>query len=110
MKKLRRTDRATSSRPCGGYGLGGEGLDLHSVAKVSQAFDQASFLLVVGATIEVTGAKVLIHGPVLEHVIDGRKDGGGDGDDCLLGAAPGFDAMELGLEVAAFFFTAAHAH
>ena len=29
------------------------------------------------------------------------KDGGGDGHDRLLGAAPGFDAVELGLQVLA---------
>jgi hypothetical protein len=29
-------------------------------------------------------------------VVDGGKDRGGDGHDRLLGAAPGFDAVELG--------------
>src|SRR5208282_831921 len=66
--------------------------------------DQALFLLVGGTAIEVIAAEVLVHRPVLEHVVDGGKDGGGDGHDRLLGAAPGFDAVELGLQVAVFLF------
>ena len=62
------------------------------------------FLLVGGTAIEVITAKVLVHRPVLEHVVDGGKDGGGDSHDRLLGAAPGFDAVELGLQVAVFLF------
>src|ERR1700681_1242147 len=49
-------------------------------------------------------AEVFVDRPVLEHVVDGGKDGGGDGHDRLLGAAPGFDAVELGLQVAVFLF------
>src|ERR1700688_2728555 len=37
-------------------------------------------------------AEVFVDRPVLEHVVDGGKDGGGDGHDRLLGAAPSFDA------------------
>src|SRR5271157_5949734 len=55
--------------------LGGERLDLHRVAKIGQAFDQAVFLLVGGTAIEVIGAKVLVHRPILEHVVDGGKNG-----------------------------------
>src|SRR5216683_368485 len=84
--------------------LGGDRRDLHSIAKFSQAFDQAIFLLVGGTTIEVIAAEILICRPVLEHVVDRGKDGGGDGHDRLLGAAPGFDAVELGLQVAVFLF------
>jgi hypothetical protein len=54
-----------------------------------------------GATIEVVRAQVLIAGAVLEHVIDGCEDGSGDGADGLFGTAPGTDAVELGLHVAA---------
>src|SRR5216683_1928306 len=84
--------------------LGVNRRDLHSIAKFSQAFDQAIFLLVGGTTIEVIAAEILICRPVLEHVVDRGKDGGGDGHDRLLGAAPGFDAVELGLQVAVFLF------
>src|SRR6266852_134851 len=83
---------------------GGERLEFHSVAKVCQPFDQALFLLVDGPALEVVAAEVLIHRAVLEHVVDGGKDGGDDGHDRLLGAAPGFDAVELGLQIAAFLF------
>ena len=48
-------------------------------------------------------AEVLVHRPVLEHVVDGGKNGGDDGHDRLLGAAPGFDAVELG-QIAVFLF------
>src|SRR5262249_1992998 len=73
-------------------------------AKVGQAFDQAIFLLVGGTAIEVIGAKVLVHRSIPEHVVDGGQDGGDDGHDCLLRAAPGFDAVELRLQVAVFLF------
>src|SRR4051794_31280550 len=45
-----------------------------------------------GTAIKVIATEVLIHRPVLEHVVDGRKDGAGDGHDGFVGAAPGFDA------------------
>src|SRR5665213_3538501 len=105
-KKLTCSGRATNSS-CWQrhqHGSGGERLELHSVAKVGQTFDQAFFLLVGGTAIEVIAAEVLIHRPILEHVVDGGKDGGGDGHYRLLGAAPGFDAVELGLQVAVFLF------
>src|SRR5229473_2259453 len=105
-KKLTCADRATSSPcwRCHKHGSGGDRRDLHSIAKFSQAFDQAIFLLVGGTTIEVIAAEILICRPVLEHVVDRGKVGGGDGHDRLLGAAPGFDAVELGLQVAVFLF------
>src|SRR5712672_4830593 len=53
---------------------GRERLDLHGVAKVSQAFDQGFFLLIGGTAIEVIATEVLIHRPVLEHVVDGGKE------------------------------------
>jgi hypothetical protein len=65
--------------PQAGFRSGGEGLQLHSVAKVSQAFDQASSLLVVGAPVEMFATEVVIHRPILKHVVDGREDGSRDG-------------------------------
>src|SRR5436190_396715 len=105
-KKLTGSGRATHSSCwwCHKHALDGERLDLHGVAEVGQAFDQGVFLLIRGTAIEVFATEVLIHRPVLEHVVDRGKDGGGDGHDRLLGAAPGFDAVELGLQVAVFLF------
>jgi hypothetical protein len=42
------------------FRLGGEGFELHHVTKVSQAFDQASFLLVIGAAVKMFATEVLI--------------------------------------------------
>src|SRR6516165_5979508 len=108
-KKLTCSDGVADSRRCRELDStclcrGDERLDLHGVAKVSQAFDQGFFLLIGGTAIEVIATEVLIHRPVLEHVVDGGKDGGGNGHDGLVGAAPGFDAIELGLQVAVFLF------
>src|SRR4029077_21195730 len=102
--KLTSTEQPQTPRRCHKDGSGGEWLDLHRVAKGGQPFDQAFFLLVSGTAIEVITAEVLIHRPVLEHVVDGGKDGGGDGHDRLLGATPNFYAVELGLQVAVFLF------
>ena len=44
--------------------------------------------------------EVLIHRPILKHVVDGREDRGCDGHDSLLGTAPGFDSIKLRLQVA----------
>ena len=41
-------------------------------------------MLVGGTAIKVLASEMLIHRPVLEHVVDGGKDRGGDGDDRLL--------------------------
>src|SRR6266849_492853 len=108
-KKLTCSDRAADSRRGRDPGStclchGHDRLDLYGVAKVSQAFDQVCFLLFGRTANEVIAAEVLVHRPVLEHVVDGGKDGGDDGHDRLVGAAPRFDAIELGLQVAVFLF------
>jgi hypothetical protein len=61
-------------------------------------------LLAGGVALEVVAAEVVIRRAVLEHVVGGGQDRGDDGHDRLLGAAPGSDAMELGLLIAAFLF------
>jgi hypothetical protein len=96
-KKLTGSDVAANSSCwwCRKHGSGGERLDLHDVAKVGQTFDQ-TFLL-GGTAIEVIAAEVLVHRPILEHVVDRGKDGRDDGHNRLLGAAPGFDAVKLSL-------------
>src|SRR5690242_4119046 len=82
-----------------GTGLCGEGLDHHSVAKVSQTFEQPSLLLVVGPALKMFATEVLIHRPILKHVVDGREDGSGDGHDSLLRTAAGFESVKLRLQV-----------
>src|SRR5215216_5925261 len=52
--------------------------------------------------IEVACAEVVVLGSVLEHVIDGGKDRGGDRADGFLRTAPVPQAEELGLVIAAF--------
>src|SRR5215475_4522538 len=73
-------------RQCHRHSSGSEWLEFCGVAKVCQTFDQALFLLVGGAAIEVVGTEILIRRPVLEHVVDGGQDGGDDGHDRLLWA------------------------
>src|SRR5881394_2335968 len=51
--------------------------------------------------IEVVCAEVVVLGAVLEHVIDGGKDRGGDGADGFLRTTPVTQANELSLIVAA---------
>jgi len=53
------------------------------------------------SAVEVIGAEILVQRPVLEHVVDGAQEGGGDRADGFFGASAGLDSVELGLEVAA---------
>src|SRR5262249_61605975 len=61
------------------------------------------FLRFPGGGMKVVGAEVMVQRSVLEHVVDGGKDGGGDRHDRLLGASLCFDVVELGVEIAVFF-------
>src|ERR1700730_12239911 len=81
----------------------GEGSERNGVPEVGQALNEAMGLLLLGATVEVIGAEVLICGSVLEHVIDGGEEGSGDRHDCLLCPAPRLDAVELFAELAVLF-------
>src|SRR5262245_43123168 len=81
--------------------LASERDEFHSIPEIGQALDEAVFLPLLAACIEVVGAEVLVHGSVLEHVIDGGEDRGGDGHDRLLDAGARADAVELRWEVAA---------
>ena len=85
-------------------GSGSERLDRDCIAEVGQTFDQALFLSISGTSIEVVAAEVLVQRAILEHVVDGSKDRGRDGHDRLFGATPGFDAVELGLQITVFLF------
>src|SRR5262249_32299481 len=85
--------------PLRGFDANGGTHECNGVAQVSQALDESVFLLLLGSSIEVICAELLVEGSVLEHVIDGREDRRRDGQDGLLGTAPCSDAVELGLEV-----------
>jgi hypothetical protein len=50
--------------------------------------------------VEVIGAKVVVEGSTVQHVIGSRQDRGGESADRLPGTAPGAQAMKLGLEIA----------
>ena len=53
---------------------------------------------VLVALVEVVGAEILIHGSILQHVIDGREDGRSNGYDRLVDTAPRSDAVVQCLE------------
>ena len=74
--------------------------DLHGVADLLQAAHQARGRLVRVGAVEVSGAEVMPWSMVVQHVPDRGEHRGGHGEDGLLGAAPGAQAMELRLQVA----------
>ena len=76
---------------------------MDSITEFLQTRDEAPGLHGFGSAVEVVGAKIVVMGAVFEHVIGGGEDRGGEGADRLFGAAPGAQAMELGLEIAAVF-------
>jgi hypothetical protein len=50
----------------------------------------------LGAAVEVVGTEIVIEGGVLEHVVGGGEDRGGEGADRLFGAASGSVLMFVG--------------
>src|SRR5215470_13273295 len=58
----------------------GKGSRFHSIPEVSQAFDEA-------VPLNWLGPRYLVHGSVLQHVIDGRADRSHGGENGFLGAA-----------------------
>jgi hypothetical protein len=52
-------------------------------------------------SIEVIGAEIGVGDTALEHPVDGRQDGGGDGHDRLAWTAAGLEPMEQRPEIAA---------
>ena len=78
----------------------GERLELHLEAEPGELGDQTPGFRFGRAAIEVVGAEILMRRAVAQHVVDGGKNGGGDGADRLLRAAPAFQPMELGRVVA----------
>src|SRR5579859_2694744 len=80
-----------------------ERLNVHGISQVFEAPDEALCLCGLGAAVEMVTTEVLIGGSVLEHVIGGGKNGGGNGADGLLRSATALDAQELGLRIASLF-------
>src|SRR6266851_6834114 len=103
VKSCHRWGRATNKkqrRSCG------DSPDFHGVSKVTESAEKTLGVALLGPLIEVGGAEVLVLGTVFEHVVGGGEDGCGHGADRLLGAAPGAQAVELGVEVAVLLFRA----
>src|SRR6185312_8308121 len=79
---------------------GGDWFDVYCISEVLKAPDEALCVSDFGAALEVVGAEVLVGGAVLEDVVDGGEDRGGDGADRLLFPAAAAQAEELSLQVA----------
>src|SRR3982074_881849 len=92
-RKKRRSVRASGSL-CGG-------LELDGKAELGETRDEMLGFGFGRTAIEVVCAEVVVLGAVLEHVIDGGEDRGGDGADGFLRATPVTQAKELSLVVAA---------
>jgi hypothetical protein len=76
---------------------------LDGIAEFLQPRDEPSSLHSFGPAVEVVGTEIVLEGAVFEHVVGGGEDRGGESADRLFGAAPGAQAMELGLEIAGVF-------
>jgi len=74
----------------------GQGVKLDGEPHVLEVLNQAAGGGGLVSPVEVVGAKILIERAVLEHVIDGAQEGGGDLTDGLFGAPTGLDSVELG--------------
>src|SRR5882762_3852045 len=108
-----RSAPSTKPRPRGGarplgranrpLSSGGEWLDFDSIAKVFKALHQALGLRDLGTAVEMVGTEILIDGSVLEHVVDGGENGGGNGTDGFLRPAAATQAQVLSLAIASLF-------
>ena len=75
-------------------------MELGLVTELSEPRDQLLDPDLGRTALEVVGAEVVVRGAVLEHVIDRRRERGGNGADCFLRRAPAAEPMELGTVVA----------
>src|SRR5437899_8998535 len=82
---------------------GCEWLDFDGIAKVFKALHQALGLRDLGTAVEMVGTEILVDGSVLEHVVDGGENGGGDGTDGFLWPAAAAQAQVLSLVIASLF-------
>ena len=80
----------------------GEGRELGIEAKLCELGDEAFGPDFLRATIEMIGTEILIHRPVLEHVVDRREERGSDRAGCLLWSTSAGETVELGVKVTAF--------
>ena len=76
--------------------------ELDIATQVVEPSNKAQDHLGAITTRKVISAQVLIFDAVLKHVIGSREHGSGHSEDGLLGAASGFQAQELALQLGAF--------
>ena len=76
---------------------------MDGIAEFLETREEAPGLHGFGPAVEVVGTEIVIEGAVLEHMVGGGEDRGGEGADRLFAAAPRAQAMELRLEIAAVF-------
>ena len=67
------------------------------IAEVCEPAQEAADGVFAVPAVEVGWAEVAVCDAVSEHEVGGGEHGGCDGDDGLLGAAAGLDAVELGV-------------
>src|SRR5882672_3025480 len=83
-----------------GLGSGGLRGDEHVTAEIMEPAYQTADGLGPVSAIEVVRAKVVVVDTVAQHEEGSGEHRGGDGEDGFLGTAAGFDAEELGTQVA----------
>src|SRR5687768_12679472 len=76
-------------------GCDGNRSEFSSVAEVLKSPEETLGLRLLGSAVEVIGSEIGVEGTILEHVVDGGEEGGGNGTDRLLGAASSAQALEL---------------
>src|SRR5215204_5127030 len=81
-----------------GFGLRSR-LDLHGQTEVLETSNEMSGELGVVSTLEIVGAKFVVRDLILQDVVCGSQDGGGDGKDRLLGSSPALETKELRTQV-----------
>src|SRR5436190_21921722 len=74
-------------------------LDLHGKAEVLETSNEPSGDLGVISTLEIVGAEFMVGDLLLQDVVRGGQDGGGDGEDRLLGASPALETKKLRTQV-----------
>src|SRR6185312_2935272 len=78
---------------------GPQSVEVSDEAQATESGEQPPGLGFLVAVFEVLRPEIAIRGAVLQHVVDGSEDGGGDSDDRLPGSSPRPDAQELGVQV-----------
>ena len=68
-------------------------------SEIGKAFEQSADGFVGIVPGEIIGTKVCVVHAIPEHVVGSREHGSGHRENGFLGAAPGFDAQELGVQI-----------